>query len=152
MSNSCTIAASAWITGIRFKSASCTDLLYASEPNSGTPSSREVMWAPEYGEPRPVPACEADAQRVELGEDPHAREVMIGGRRVPYWNAGPMYAPFAGGFFGTGLLPGLMLGTMLGSAWDTDPMIGGDFGGGDFGAGDFGGGDFGGGDFGGGDF
>ena len=66
-----------------------------------------------------VPACEADAQRVERGEDPEAREVLVGGRRMPYWNAGPGYAPFAGGLFGGfggGLLPGLMVGTLLGSS------------------------------------
>jgi hypothetical protein len=28
------------------------------------------MWSPPWGEPREVPACEADAQRVERGEDP----------------------------------------------------------------------------------
>ena len=127
------------------------------DPRHG-PSSREVEWAPPYGAPRMVPACEADAQRVERGEDPHAREIMVGGQPTPYWNAGPAYAPFAGGFFGgstAGLLPSLLVGSMLGmsvgsmfaagDAWAAD----GDFGGGEFGGGDFGGGDFGGGDFGG---
>jgi len=131
------------------------------DPRHG-PSAREVEWAPPWGAPRLVPACEADAQRIERGEDPEAREVMVGGQRMPYWNAGPAYAPFAGGFFGGlggGLLPGLMMGTMLGSAFggfgvpvaygDTGDY-GGDYGGGDFGGGDFGGGDFGGSDFGGG--
>jgi hypothetical protein len=119
------------------------------DPRHG-PSSREVEWAPYGGAPRMVPACEADAQRVERGEDPEAREVTLGGQRMPYWAAGPMYAPFIGGFFGAGILPGLMMGTMLGSMFD-GPDFGGDVGGGDFGGGDFGGGDFGGG-FGGGDF
>jgi hypothetical protein len=118
------------------------------DPRHG-PSDREVEWAPAGGEPRMVPACEADAQRVERDEDPEAREVTVGGQRMPYWAAGPMYAPFMGGFFGVGILPGLMMGTMLGSTWDAG---GGDAGGGDFGGGDFGGGGFGGGDFGGGDF
>jgi hypothetical protein len=132
------------------------------DPRHG-PSSRDVEWAPPGGEPRPVPACEADAQRVERGDDPEAREVMLGGRRMPYWQAGPAYAPFAGGFFGGfggGLLPGVLVGTMLGGAmggWGAQDAqagggdFGGDFGGGDFGGGDFGGGggDFGGGDFGG---
>jgi hypothetical protein len=138
------------------------------DPRHG-PSSREVEWAPPGGAPRLVPACEADAQRVERGEDPAAREVTVGGERMPYWNAGPMYAPFAGGYFGGlggGLLPGLMFGTLLGGAmfpgmaygdagWGDGDGDGGGFGGGDFGGGDFGGGgggDFGGGDFGGGDF
>jgi hypothetical protein len=129
------------------------------DPRHG-PSSRDVLWSPPFGQERLVPACEADAQRVERGEDPQAREVEWGGRRVPYWQAGPAYAPFAGGFFGGfggGLLPGLLIGSMLGSAMAPGPVYadyggdGGDFGGGDLG-GDFGGGDFGGGDFGGGDF
>ena len=111
------------------------------DPRHG-PSDRDVEWAPDGGTPRMVPACEADAQRVERGEDPQAREVTVGGQRMPYWAAGPMYAPFMGGFFGAGILPGLMMGTMLGSVWDTPDVGGGDFGGGDFGGGDFGGGDF----------
>jgi hypothetical protein len=114
------------------------------DPRHG-PSSREVEWAPYGGAPRMVPACEADAQRVERGEEPSAREVTVGGQRMPYWAAGPAYAPFMGGFFGAGILPGLVVGTLLGDAWSSD--VGGDAGGGDWGGGDFGGGDFGGGDF-----
>jgi hypothetical protein len=130
------------------------------DPRHG-PSSREVEWSPPYGSPRMVPACEADAQRVDRGEDPDPRQITLGGRQVPYWNAGPAYAPYMGGFYGGGLLPGLFIGSMLGG-WDgfgggySDTGSGsgfGDFGGGggDFGGGggDFGGG---GGDFGGGDF
>jgi hypothetical protein len=112
------------------------------DPRHG-PSTRDVEWAPSFGTARMVPACEADAQRLERGEEPQAREVLVGGRRTPYWDAGPAYAPFAGGFFGTGLLPGLVIGTMLDDSFGAG---GGDWGGG----GDFGGGDFGGGDFGGG--
>jgi hypothetical protein len=116
------------------------------DPRHG-PSARDVEWAPPGGEPRLVPVCEADAQRVERGDDPEAREVTVGGQRMPYWSAGPMYAPFMGGFYGTGILPGLLIGTTLGGMWDTPDTGGGDWGGGDFGGGDFGGGDFGGGDF-----
>jgi hypothetical protein len=116
------------------------------DPRHG-PSSRDVEWAPDGGAPRPVPACEADAQRVERGLMPESREVTLGGRTMPYYAAGPMYAPFMGGFFGGGLLPGLLIGSAL--DWDGPGF---DAGGGDFGGGDFGGGDFGGGDFGGGDF
>ena len=134
------------------------------DPRHG-PSAREVEWSPPWGEPRAIPACEADAQRVERGEDPDPREVTVGGQRVPYWNAGPAYAPYMGGFFGGGLLPGIFLGSLLGGGmfggyggWGgeyggaggtvADSGGAGDFGGG-FGGGDFGGG---GGDFGGGDF
>ena len=49
------------------------------DPRHG-PSSRDVEWAPPGGAPRMVPACEADAQRVERGEDPETREVT---RRRP---------------------------------------------------------------------
>jgi hypothetical protein len=126
------------------------------DPRHG-PSARDVLWSPPYGEERPVPACEADAQRVERGDEPQAREVEWAGRRVPYWQAGPAYAPFAGGFFGGfggGLLPGLLIGSLLGGAMSPGVAYGdgGGDGGGDFGGGDFGGGGFGGGDFGGGDF
>ncbi len=132
------------------------------DPRHG-PSTRDVPWSPPFGEPREVPACEADALRVERGDDPGMREVERDGRRVPYWQAGPAYAPFAGGLFGGfggGLLPGLLIGSMLGGAmspgyaYGAGDAEGGDFAGGDFGGGDFGGGDFGGGggDFGGGGF
>jgi hypothetical protein len=129
------------------------------DPRHG-PSVTDVEWAPPGGQPRPVPACAADAVRIQDGEDPEARRVPVNGEMVPYWQAGPAFAPWAGGFFGAGLLPGLLVGSMLGGAFTgfgvpaeayaDDPGDFGDFG--DFGGG---GGDFGGGfggDFGGGDF
>jgi LPXTG-motif cell wall-anchored protein len=130
------------------------------DPRHG-PSTRDVDWAPPGGTPRPVPACEADALRVEEGLDPDVREIDHAGRRVPYWAAPPVYTPFFGGFYGGfgfgGFLPGLLIGEMLGGGvggWGDPGGWNGD-GGGDFeggGQGDFGGGggDFGGGDFGGG--
>jgi hypothetical protein len=127
------------------------------DPRHG-PSTRDVAWAPPGGVPRDVPACEADAVRVESGEEPSVREVPVRGERVPYWSAPAYYGPWAGGFFGGGLLPALFVGSMLGGfgpdvyvsedAGDGGGDDGGDFGGGDWGGGgDFGGG---GGDFGGG--
>lgn len=134
------------------------------DPRHG-PSTDEAEWAPPGGSPRPVPVCAADLARMQDGLDPHARQVTVDGQQMPYWNAGPAYMPWAGGFFGGGLLPGLFIGSMLGGGFGMfgggfggDAMAGGhggDFGGGgwdDVGGGDFGGGDFGGGDFGGGDF
>ena len=124
------------------------------DPRHG-PSVGEVEWAPPGGQPRPVPVCAADLQYIRDGIEPEARQVPVGGQMVPYWQAGPAYMPWAGGFFGGGLLPGLFIGSMLGggmglfggaAAGDAFAADGGDFGGGDFG--DFGGGDFG--DFGGG--
>jgi hypothetical protein len=126
------------------------------DPRHG-PSVGEVEWAPPGGQPRPVPVCAADLQQIRDGMDPEARQVPVGGRMVPYWQAGPAYMPWAGGFFGGGLLPGLFIGSMLGgglglfggaAAEDAFASDAGDFGGGNFP--DFGGGDFGGGDFGGG--
>jgi LPXTG-motif cell wall-anchored protein len=116
------------------------------DPRHG-PSMRDVEWAPPGGSPRLVPACEADAQRVERGEEPQSREVPVKGAMVPYWSA-----PAYGGYFG-GFLPGLLIGTSLGD-WGGggEPVAvgSGDLGGDDgFDSGDFGG-DLGGGDFGGG--
>jgi hypothetical protein len=139
------------------------------DPRHG-PSTRDVEWAPPGGVSRKVPACEADAQAVERGEEPASREVVAGGRRVPYWNAPPYFGPWAGGYFmpfgGTGFLSGLFVGELLGGAyggwgygsWGGSGTAGGfgswsGGGGGDFGGGmSFGGGDFGGGGGGGGDF
>jgi len=135
------------------------------DPRHG-PSTRDVEWAPPGGTPRKVPACEADAQAVERGQEPASREVVAGGRRVPYWNAPRYFGPWAGGYFmpfgGTGFLSGLFVGELLGGAyggwgygsWGGSGAAGGfgnwsDFGGGGmhFGGGDFGGGGGGGGDF-----
>jgi hypothetical protein len=144
------------------------------------PSVQDVSWAPPGGAPRSVPACAADAQRVLSGQDPDARLVSVGGYRRPYWDAGPAYAPYAGGYYsgfgGGDLLGGILVGTALGSifsggfgggwggggydagyaaGYDAGNDGGGGDGGFDMGGGDFGGfdgGDFGGGDFGGGDW
>jgi hypothetical protein len=128
------------------------------DPRHG-PSVKDVEWAPPAGSVRQVPACAEDARRVERGEEPISREVMVDGRSTPYWGAPAYYGPWAGGYFGGfGLFEGLLLGSILSDGFGFGGYGGGfdggdgDFGGGDFGGGDFGGGDFGGGDFGGGDF
>ncbi|MBL1097393.1 hypothetical protein [Streptomyces coffeae] len=126
------------------------------DPRHG-PSVRDVTWAPAGGAERSVPACAADATRVEQGLDPDARTVPVGGERRPYWEAGPAYGPWAGGYFGgygAALLPALLVGTLLGGSlspgYDEAGAFGdaGDYGGfgdgGDYGGG-FGDGDFGGG-------
>ncbi|HEV3407373.1 MAG TPA: hypothetical protein VG079_01690 [Gaiellaceae bacterium] len=131
------------------------------DPRHG-PSVRDVEWAPPGGTARAVPACAADAQRIEEGQDPDTREFVVGGRRVPHWDAPPAYGPYAGGFFSPfGFLPGLLIGSMLmppvvideGGGSGDEGGDGGDGGEGEAAEGDLGdGGDFGGGDFGGGDF
>ena len=146
------------------------------------PSTTDIDWAPPGGQPRQVPVCAADADRVAQGAEPDVRTIPQGVGRVPYWQAGPAYSPWAsgyfGGFMGSGLLPAVLVAGMLspgwggyggwdgdgggwdgdGGGWDGDGNDAGDSGdsgdggGGDWG-GDGGGGDWGGGgDFGGGDF
>ncbi len=143
------------------------------------PSATDIDWAPPGGQKRQVPVCLADADRVSQGADPDVRTIQQGVERVPYWQAGPAYSPWASGYFGayamSGLLPSFMLMTMLSPSWDGggagafedgddqgsdggdsgdygdsgDGGDGGGDGGGDYG--DAGGGDGGGFDFGGGD-
>jgi len=142
------------------------------------PSVEDVDWAPPGGQPRPVPVCAADVERVRAGAEPDIRQVPVGAGRRPYWQGGPGYGPYAQGYFspyaGSGLLPGVLLGAVMFGGfggWDGDGSDGGsdagdgsDSGGdggdgggdsgGDGGGGDFGdgGGDYAGGDWGGGGF
>lgn len=131
-------------------------------PSHG-PSTIDVEWAPPGGQQRRIPVCGADADRLSQGAEPDIRTVPQGGGRVPYWNAGPAYSPWAMGYFSmyaaTGLLPAFMLGSLLASDWDGAPADGFDTGGGDAGGdlggdagGDVGDGGFDGGASGGGDF
>lgn len=132
------------------------------------PSARDVTWSPDGGAVRQVPACALDAERVEAGADPDTRKVMVGSRRVPYYEAGPAFAPWTAGYFGAfGLMNVMFMGTMMGAtfggfdgsygegydAGQEDASgdyggDGGDGGGGDAGSFDGGGFDGGGGDFG----
>jgi hypothetical protein len=142
------------------------------------PSTSDVDWAPTGGQPRRIPVCAADADRLAQGAEPDVRTVPQGVGRVPYWQAGPAYSPWASGYFAgyltSGLLPTVLMMGMLSPGWmGGDPMgwdSGYDDGGGDGGDGggdgyddggydggydgdtDVAGGDWGGGDFGGGDF
>jgi hypothetical protein len=140
------------------------------------PAQADVTWAPAGGEAREVPVCLADADRLAQGAEPDTRQVRSGNRMVPWYQGGPAYAPYAGGYWGgyalNGLFPGFILGSMMfggfgfdgsyadgysdgaaaGDGGDSGGDSGGDAGGGDWGGGDsggWGGGDWGGGDFGG---
>jgi hypothetical protein len=110
------------------------------DPRHG-PSVRDVEWAPPGGTVRAVPACAADAQLVEGGQDPRARMITVDGRSTPYWNAPAYYGPWAGGYFGSfggGLFAGMLAGGLLGGAFGYglgEDMAYGDAGGG--GGGDF---------------
>jgi uncharacterized membrane-anchored protein YhcB (DUF1043 family) len=142
------------------------------------PAQTDVTWAPAGGEGREIPVCLADADRLANGAEPDTRQVRRGNQMVPWYQGGPGYAPYAGGYYGgyalNGLFPGFILGSMMFGGFGGDGSYadgfsdgqesggdsggdgGGDSGGdggGDYGGGDFGGGgDWGGGDFGGGDF
>jgi hypothetical protein len=107
------------------------------------PSTEDVQWAPPGGQPRQVPVCAADADRLSQGAEPDVRTVPQGAGRVPYWQGGPAYSPWAMGYFGayaaTGLLPAFMLGSLLSSSWDGGAVDGFDTGGGGDAGGDMGG-------------
>jgi hypothetical protein len=81
------------------------------------PSVKDVGWAPPGGAVRPVPACAADAERIRVGADPAVRTVLDGSRRLPYWQGGQAYAPWANGYYtawgGTDLLSGILIGSAL---------------------------------------
>jgi hypothetical protein len=63
------------------------------------PSVMDVMFTPPGRGTRKVPACAQDAARIRAGEKPEIREVEIGGRRVPYFEAGAAFAPYGEGYF-----------------------------------------------------
>jgi hypothetical protein len=69
------------------------------DPRHGL-SVEDVSYAPVGGADRQVPACALDAERVKAGAEPDARQVMVGTRRVPYWQGGRAYQPYAAGYFG----------------------------------------------------
>jgi hypothetical protein len=57
------------------------------DPRHG-PSVTDVVWTSPGRGTRSVPACAPDAARVRRREEPELRTVRLGGRRVPYWEAG----------------------------------------------------------------
>jgi hypothetical protein len=98
------------------------------DPRHG-PSTTDVEWAPPGGALRLVPACAMDADRVGRGAAPAARELLIEGERMPYWDAPARYRGWAGGWFGgfggPALLGGLLLGG-LGGMFTTELLSGED--------------------------
>lgn len=69
------------------------------DPRHGM-SVADVPWTPPGGTRRDVPACQLDVERVRAGAEPDIRKVMVGSRRVPYWQGGRAYQPYAQGYFG----------------------------------------------------
>jgi len=85
------------------------------DPRHG-PSVADVPYTPPGGMPRDVPACALDAERVDAGADPDTRMVMVGSRRVPYYQGGRAYAPYAAGYFGAfGPMDVMFMGLMFGA-------------------------------------
>lgn len=83
------------------------------DPRHGL-SVADVAYAPMGGTEREVPACALDAERVRSGAEPDVRQVMVGTRRVPYWQGGPAYRPYASGYFGGfGPLDWIFMGFMF---------------------------------------
>jgi hypothetical protein len=83
------------------------------DPRHG-PSVEDVPYTPPGGTLRDVPTCALDAERVRAGAEPDIRKVMVGSRRVPYWQGGPAYQPYARGYFGNfGPLDWIFMGFMF---------------------------------------
>ena len=96
------------------------------DPRHG-PSVADVPWAPAGGTTRDVPACALDAERVRAGAAPDTRMVMVGAQRVPYWQGGRAYAPYASGYFGAfGPMDWMFAGLLFGGFGGFD-MIGDGF-------------------------
>lgn len=69
------------------------------DPRHGT-SKEDVPWTFPDGTVKQVPACALDVDRLRVGAAPDIRQVMVGPQRVPYWQGGRAYQPYARGYFG----------------------------------------------------
>lgn len=88
------------------------------DPRHGL-SVTNVSYAPPGGVPRDVPACTLDAERVRAGAEPDVRKVMVGNRRVPYWQGGRAYQPYAAGYFGAfSPMDWMFMGLLFGGGFD----------------------------------
>jgi hypothetical protein len=84
------------------------------DPRHGL-SVADVPWTPPGGAQRDVPACALDAERVRAGAEPDSRMVMVGSQRVPYYQGGRAYQPYAAGYFGGfGPMDWMFMGLMFG--------------------------------------
>jgi hypothetical protein len=88
------------------------------DPRHGL-SVEDVPYTPPGGTQRDVPACALDAQRVRAGAEPDIRKVMVGSRRVPYWQGGRAYQPYAAGYFGAfSPMDWMFMGLLFGGGFD----------------------------------
>ncbi len=88
------------------------------DPRHGL-SVQDVAYTPPGGVLRDVPACALDADRVRVGAEPDIRKVMVGHRRVPYFQGGRAYQPYAAGYFGAfGPMDWMFMGLLFGGGFD----------------------------------
>ena len=88
------------------------------DPRHGL-SVEDVPYTPPGGAQRDVPACTLDAERVRAGAEPDIRKVMVGNRRVPYFQGGRAYQPYAAGYFGGfGPMDWMFMGLLFGGGFD----------------------------------
>src|SRR4051812_1698500 len=92
------------------------------DPRHGL-SVADVPWTPPGGATRDVPACALDAERVRAGAEPDSRMVMVGAQRVPYYQGGRAYAPYATGYFGAfGPMDWMFAGLLFGGFGGFDAL------------------------------
>ena len=92
------------------------------DPRHGL-SVADVPWTPAGGAERDVPACALDVERVRAGAAPDARQVMVGTKRVPYWEGGRAYQPYAAGYFGGfAAMDFMFMGLMFGAFGGFDAL------------------------------
>ena len=94
------------------------------DPRHGL-SVADVPWTPPGGASRDVPACALDAERVSAGAEPDSRMVMVGSQRVPYYQGGAAYQPYARGYFGAFTPMDWMFAGLLFSGFGGFDMLGG---------------------------
>ncbi len=88
------------------------------DPRHGL-SVADVAYTPPGGTQRDVPACALDAERVRAGAEPDVRQVMVGSQRVPYWQGGRAYQPYAMGYFGAfGPMEWMFMGMLFSGGFD----------------------------------
>ena len=88
------------------------------DPRHGM-SVEDVSYTPPGGTLRDVPACSLDADRVKAGAEPDIRQVMVGSRRVPYFQGGRAYQPYAQGYFGAfGPMEWMFMGMLFSGGFD----------------------------------
>jgi hypothetical protein len=88
------------------------------DPRHGL-SVADVPYLPPGGVERDVPACALDAERVRAGAEPDVRKVMVGAQRVPYWEGGRAFQPYAMGYYGAfGPMQWMFMGMMFSGGLD----------------------------------